>query len=1224
MNGSAEKFPKSGLSDRQIKTLVYGGIITLLILGMLLSWGAVKAKDAMLRHEILHQAFILSRTIKAEWIKEMKGTEADLGTPLYERLKKHMAISRDINDYWEWLYVMGKNEQGDIFFYLDSEPDSDTDASPAGQIYPEASEELKAVFETGEAFVEGPLTDSWGVWISPIIPIKDPKTDEVLGVFGIDISAQNWRKNTAIAAIFPAASTLMMIIILLSAYHLISKRRTTKQEKRFLYKNAEALFIFATGILFTLVTLHMLTASENRQKRENFHQMSEYLSVFLLNELHTITYNDLERLARAAENSHGFSETDFKRYTKSLSNNEAVWAWGIIHHDLPADKIDLKAAKILYQTPADHKFFEIEPAMHQTAMEKAGRERLITATEILNTTEGKALQAIYRPIFDFDEPQRLLGFAFCVLDFQKLICKAKIFENQRNQKFWLDLYHLKIDEDISFIASLQGSSQAKPETNHTLFQPVFVADQTLLAAVYPNPQLIFVKRFGSSWFVALAGLVMSLALTFTVRRNILEKEVQNRTFALQESAKRYRALFENFHTVMMIIDPEDGQILDVNPAAEKFYGWSRQAFTEKYISDINTLQPDEIQNEMAQALTGEKNHFVFQHRLANDSIRQVEIYSSVVQIQNKQLLYTIVHDISERLEFEKALKSSESRLRKQRLAIATLALDETMINDEQIEPALNLITRIIATALNVQRAGIWMLNEDSSQLVCHSLWDAAFRTHSKGEILLTSSYPAYFEAITNQSLLSANDARHDPRTKEMKAPYLLPAGIYAMLDAAIHKNGKLAGVVCLEHTGETRPWHSDEEAFVSTIAAMTGQYFANIDRKKAEANQEKLQNQLAQAQKMESVGRLAGGVAHDFNNMLSVITGFTDIALQESKLSASLASYLHEIRKAAVRSADLTRQLLAFARKQTVDVKIVNINSAVEEMLKMLRRLIGENINLIWKPGDFTWNIAIDPIQLDQILANLCVNARDAIEDTGHIYIETGTKTIDQNYSDTHLDISPGEYVVLTVSDNGTGIDKETLKHLFEPFYTTKKVGQGTGLGLATVYGIVRQNNGAISVYSEPGKGSAFRIYLPRYTGEAAPAHSPEQPAPPMADENITILLVEDEASILLMAETILQRSGYQIFSAENPHQALEISLKHPQSIHLLISDIILPDMNGRQLSEKIKENQTQIRTLFMSGYTENVIAHHGVLEKGVNFIEKPFTMEGLLNKVRAILNHKS
>jgi CheY-like chemotaxis protein len=371
---------------------------------------------------------------------------------------------------------------------------------------------------------------------------------------------------------------------------------------------------------------------------------------------------------------------------------------------------------------------------------------------------------------------------------------------------------------------------------------------------------------------------------------------------------------------------------------------------------------------------------------------------------------------------------------------------------------------------------------------------------------------------------------------------------------------------------------------------------------------------------MESVGSLAGGVAHDFNNMLGVILGHASLALLKLDPSYPLHGHLEEIRKAAERSADLTQQLLTFARKQTIAPKVVDLNDAVASMLKMLKRLIGERIQLTWQPAADLWLLRLDPSQINQILTNLCVNARDSIGDIGRITIETGNSFIDGEYCANHVDVLPGEYVRLVVSDNGCGMDNETKQRIFEPFFTTKEMGKGTGLGLATVFGIVMQNNGSINVYSEPGLGTTFTIYLPRHAGNAEQV-TLEGMAMTAPRGQESILLVEDEAAILDMATMILTEQGYTVLSANTPAEAIRLANEHVGEICLLITDVIMPEMNGKDLAHHLQSLHPRLKCLFMSGYTADAIAWHGVLDEGVNFIQKPFSLYDLAIKVREVLD---
>jgi signal transduction histidine kinase/ActR/RegA family two-component response regulator len=409
-------------------------------------------------------------------------------------------------------------------------------------------------------------------------------------------------------------------------------------------------------------------------------------------------------------------------------------------------------------------------------------------------------------------------------------------------------------------------------------------------------------------------------------------------------------------------------------------------------------------------------------------------------------------------------------------------------------------------------------------------------------------------------------------------------------------------------TFEGRVGWNAEEAFVRAHCV-----FVNMTERRM------LEDQLRQVQKMESVGRLAGGVAHDFNNMLGVIIGHAEMALREVDESDPLYASLQEILKASQRSVDLTRQMLAFARRQTVNPQVLDLNKAVSGMFKMLRRLIGEDVDLIQKPGPGLWPVKMDPAQFDQILANLAINARDAISGVGAVTIETGNTSLGAAYCGTHAGAVPGEYVFVTVSDTGAGMDRETLEHIFEPFFTTKEVGKGTGLGLATVYGIVKQNNGFIDVLTAPERGTAFRIYLPRTWAkiEEAPARSQDK----FSGGSETVLLVEDEEAILNLIKTILGRSGYTVLSALSPREALTLARSYAGTIHVLVTDVVMPEMNGRELAERISAIKPGLKTLYMSGYTADVIAHQGVLHEGVQFLQKPMTAGELTDKIRDVLD---
>jgi PAS domain S-box-containing protein len=643
--------------------------------------------------------------------------------------------------------------------------------------------------------------------------------------------------------------------------------------------------------------------------------------------------------------------------------------------------------------------------------------------------------------------------------------------------------------------------------------------------------------------------------------------------ALRESEEQFRLLAENSIDCIWMLDTRL-RFTYLSPSVETILGYKpEQLVGTKLSSYFRKKEFFKVGALAAKAIKNYKTftHVTFETRMLNSKNEKVDIEITSKMLLNDQGkligLQGTTRDITERRKAEESLRESEEKFR----SMSSAAQDAIIMIEENGKVVLwnNSAERILGYTHEE------ILGREFHAVLAPSHYKEAY-TKGINKFRKTGQGPAVGKTIELEAV--RKDGTEIPVELSLSAVML---------------SGRWCAIGILRDI---------------------------TDRKRAEEEKARIEDQYRQAQKMESVGRLAGGVAHDFNNMLGVILGYTDMSLEKIDPAQPVYAALQEIRKAADRSADLTRQLLAFARSQTVSPRVLDLNETLEGMLKMLHRLIGEDIDLVWLPGNGLWPVKVDPVQIDQVLANLCVNSRDAIAGVGKMTIETGKVVLDKSFCREHPGSVPGEYVLLTVSDNGCGMDKETLDNLFEPFFTTKEVGQGTGLGLATVYGIVKQNNGYIYVKSEPDEGTIFRIYLPRHVGKAAQMQKKDL-AEPAKRGHETILLVEDEPAILKMATTMLERQGYNVLNAATPDEAIRLAGEYDSEIHLLITDVVMPKMNGLDLAKSISLLYPDIRQLFMSGYTANVIAHRRVLDEGVNFIQKPFSMQDLAAKVREVLD---
>jgi PAS domain S-box-containing protein len=650
----------------------------------------------------------------------------------------------------------------------------------------------------------------------------------------------------------------------------------------------------------------------------------------------------------------------------------------------------------------------------------------------------------------------------------------------------------------------------------------------------------------------------------------------------------------------------EGRFTLVNRAVADAYGTSVENLLGKTDADFNP-NPSEVEQFRRvdlQVIDTRASATIPEEQItdAQGNVRWLETVKRAIPSPDggdTQVL-GVATDITERRRAEQSLRERTETILRNQASLHRLAL---MDNSDWVT-SLEAITRTAAHVLGVARVGVWLFREDRAGIVCEALHQDGRFTATPGVTLEAHRYPSYFEAIAQSRALAADDAFADPRTREFAGDYLEPLGISSLLDVPIRLAGSVVGIVCHEHVGSRHEWTPEEEHFAASIADFVALALAASKRRQ-------LEEQLRQAQKMEAIGHLAGGVAHDFNNLLTAILGYCQLMLSQLRPDDTLRSHVEQIQHASDRAAQLTRQLLAFGRKQVLNPRVLDLNHVVAGLEPMLRRLIGEDISLSTVLAPDLGPVKTDPGQIEQVLFNLVVNARDALPHGGTLVIRTANLT------------RPGTngQVLLSVTDSGIGMDAETLGRIFEPFFTTKESGRGTGLGLPMVYGIVEQSGGRVEVWSEPGRGAAFRIYLPCASPEEATALEPILPAvaPKDVRGSEVILLVEDDRQVRSLVRLILERQGYRILEASGPTDAIAHSEQFPGHIQLLLTDVIMPRMNGRELFEELRARRPDMRVLYMSGYTEKAFAADA--GPGASLIHKPFEPQALAIRIREILD---
>lgn len=1186
-------------------------VVFTLVCGSLFAYWNAHTADRSMRANLLFQVRLVAQAMNLEHIRTLSGANADLETPDYVVLKEQLAYVSSSNRECRCLYLVGRMTDGTIFSFVDSKPlIGSKSESAAGKIYTEISGEVLRVFQEKTALTTNPVTDRWGTWISGLIPLIHPDTGELVAVLGMVFSANDWKRKLIKAALPQLQFSLILtVIVIIGSVLSIYRLRNAGEFSPVQRYMENTMLVTVVGVLLSVSIAHLGSDIENGARSSAFRQLAVEKTAVIAKTFDTLHDIELEALGRFYEASEYVSLKEFSDYTNYLLKNKAVkfWKWA---QAVPAGEKAAVEAKArdeglmqfaIWQRnthgkriPAEGKamyypVLRVAPMVgnesylgydlgsqgdNRVALNAARDKGISTSTILLAGSSGAGEEnviSVFRPVFTKENASTLLGFAIADLQARNILQSA-----HPNDSAILDLSVGLAGRRVERLASSRNDHAPKAG-DMSVTQPIFFFGKVFFTTAHPGPAFkrLYPNRLGG--LVLLAGLLLTTSLavqTAVVYRKRMQLEilVDERTVELAEAKHRTELAINSADLGTWDWDISANTVT-FNANWTEMLGYQKDEITHDIDEWRSMISPDdwpEVQKATDMHLDGEIDFFETELRMRRRSGEWKWVLARGRALNrdadgNPLRICGTYLDITRRKEVEKTLWESEARLR---------TLIDTL-------PDL-----------------VWLKDPDGIYLACNKKFERFFGAE-EARIIGKTDYDFVEKELADffreKDWVAMNTGA--PSLNEEEITYAddgSPALLETIKTPMFDPSGRIIGVLGIARD--------------------------ITERKRAEEEREKLRDQLIQAQKLEAVGVLAGGVAHDFNNMLGAIIGYAELAMEGMDATVPIRSKLEKILDAAQRSANLTRQLLAFARKQTVAPVVLDLNASVEAMLKMLRRLIGEDIDLAWLPGRGQYRLSIDPSQLDQVLANLCVNSRDAIEDVGRVAIETGAFTFDEKSCEIYSDAVPGDFVMLAVSDDGCGMDEETLEHIFEPFYTKKGLGKGTGLGLSTVYGIVKQNEGFIHVESTPDLGTSFKIFFPRQFT----ANDKQQPS--FADDipgsrGETVLLVEDDPILREMGQMMLQRLGYVVLSAATPGEALLLAEKSNSSFQVLITDVVMPEMNGRELADRLLAVYPTVSHLFMSGYTPDAVIHRGILDEGVNFIQKPFSLKDLAVKIRTVLD---
>lgn len=1301
-------------------------LVAALIAGALfVRWSFVQT-DQRMRRDLLDEAQLLAQTINPAYIRSLTGSESDLANPEYRRLKDQLMAVCAAHPEWRFVYVMGRNADGDVIIHVDSEPEDSEDYSPPGEVYEEASPELRAQFATARPLTEGPLPDRWGIWISSYAPIIDSANGVMVGVVGIDRDAAGWKKDILHDGLIPLLTAGSLVLMLLAG--LLCRIKG-------LLRYLEPGLALAIGFTLTAAAAWIVHRHEARHRTDTFISLARSKTTYILEAFHNLRDLRVEAIARFFEGSEDVTQQEFRQFASYLARipEVRVWCWV---SPVPASEKETFEAEMRAAGLGDFAIWQrdgeghrapvagrdiyypvtlMEPAegrdvafgydigsesVRRVALMEAIERRLVVATDPIRlVTDHQPGALVFRPVYVDQAPDQLRGLAMAVLDFEALLNVAAGAQPGDVPSMHVELVQWRHGEPpISIASTRKAQNDAGYSRGLVATRPVFAFGKTYAVVAEPHPIHAGDHPLYLGWYMALAGAALTVVCAFAIGlvmqgRRELERLVAERTSALQASIERYDQLAAHSRTVTWEVDCE-GLYTFVSKQAEDVWGYrpgeivgikhfydlhpeeGREAFRDATLEIARRHEPfldfeNPIQTKSGRIvwvsthglpMFGDRGQWIgyrgvdrdiTERKAAEAQLRDSEAY--IKTVLDNLPIGIAVNTVSPVVRFEYMNDNFPRFYRTTREALMSCpdAFWEVVYEDPVFREAIK--RRVLldvfsgdASRMHWEDIPITRRGGKTTYITARNIpvpernmmisvvWDVTVRKQAEAErdriftameqasesIIVTDEngiiqyVNKYFETVSGyakQEVLG-----HTPRIlKSAKQDDAFYEELWRTITAGQTWTGRL-----INRRKDGTEYQ--EEAVITPVRDTSGAITNFVAVKRDVTREDELKNQLMHAQKMESIGLMAGGIAHDFNNILTVILGNANI-LQRSLAKTDAHQYeVEEIANAAMRAAEMTRQLLSFSRKQGGQPRLLDLNGIVRGLEKMLKRLLPESIQIEYRLREGELPVYADAGQMEQILLNLIVNARDAIDEHGVIIIESAIGKPHAQSGEIYFDAfdrPDREMAVICVRDNGVGIDPVHVHRIFEPFFTTKAVGKGTGLGLPTVFGIVKQHEGTLSVQSNPGMGSTFRIYLPLADGAAAKEESRQ--VGDIRGGGETLLVIEDDPGVRQVTVSVLEELGYNVIQAGHGAAALEIARNHEGRIDLVLTDIIMPGMSGVEVAAELKQIRPGLPVLYASGYPADHLERSGMPAGEFGMVQKPFSREALARSVRMALGSR-